>query len=134
MLEIKVCILMAKFQGTTVFVMFYEGSSSTTWIWWTRENLRQLLGGDSTCDQITISSNGKRLKDSKWHISLFWGTLLAVIIINNCPATQKVGCMQILKCELLNGEVACEWNIARGFMLVNFMMMKQWQSNICITS
>lgn len=63
-LEITVCILMAKFQATTEFVLCYEGSSSTTWIWWARENLWQLLGGDSTCYQITISSNGKRLKDS----------------------------------------------------------------------
>ena len=31
-LEMKVCILMAKFQDTTEFVMCFEGSSSTTWI------------------------------------------------------------------------------------------------------
>lgn len=56
---------------------------------------------------------------------------------NNCPETQKVACMLIFKCELLNGEVTCVQNVAgvyRGFKLVNLLTVEQWQSNICITS
>ena len=57
---------------------------------------------------VTKSRSLQMVRDSKIanDIALFCRTLLAVTI--NCPATQKAGCMQILKRELLNGEVACE--------------------------